>query len=302
MTGAKRSVLAAVAREVNVLRFLDYRSFLQAVYQKLKEQMERYSYLQFADDLGFSQTNVVHLVIRRKRKLAPKSVERIMDALELKKTERLYFETLVKYAHARTPRKREIYFDRLHQLKAKSLLTSLDQSQMEYYSAWYHPVVRELVAMPGFDEDPDWIAARLTPHITPEQARRSVELLLSLNLIVRDAESGRLRLTQNVVSTGNEIAAMSVARYHQNVIELGRESITSIPARRRDISAVTVCVSEQTAQAMKAEIQAFRKKLLMLADEAGPGGQVFQLNIQFFPFTVEEDTIRKSKSDEESHS
>lgn len=299
MAGVKRSVLAAIAQEIDVLKYLDYRIFLNAIYLKLKEQEERYSYLQYADDLGFSQTNVIHLVIRKKRKLSPKSVEKIVEAFDLRKTHRLYFEALVGYAHARTPRKRELFFDRLHQLKAKSLVTSLDQTQLEYYSAWYHPVIRELIAMPDFVEDPEALAARLTPRVTPEQVRKSFDLLLALNLIVREPETGRLRQTKNIVTTGNEIAAMSVVRYHQNVIEIGRESITSVPARRRDVSAVTICVSDETAAKMKEEIQAFRKRLLMLADDAGGGEHVYQLNIQLFPFTSEQPRARKTQANEE---
>ena len=54
---------------------------------------------------------------------------------------------------------------------------------------------------------------------------------------------------------------------------------------RRDVSAVTVCVSEAAARRMKAEVQAFRKKILAIADEVKDGDEVYQLNMQLFPLT-----------------
>ena len=90
------------------------------------------------------------------------------------------------------------------------------------------------------------------------------------------------------ITTGNDVASMALVRFHQRMIELGRESITTIDQKRRDIGAITVCVSDRMAQRMKEEVQAFRKRLLRMAEESEINrdpDQVYQVNIQMFPMS-----------------
>jgi len=282
---AVAQALKSAATAISPTGFLEYRDYLSALYHWLKNNLDRYSYVQFASDLGFGKTNVAHLIIQGKRPLSVKAAERIAASIELGALDKEYLVTLVRYQNARSPRQREELFDAIHALKNRLLKSSLDRSQLEYFSEWYHPVIREMTFMTEFDSDPDWIAAKIFPRIRPEQARKSLALLESLNLIRFDGALNRHVPTAARVSTGDEVASIAVIRYHQQSIALGRDAMTSVSEDRRDISAVTVCVSEAMAQRMKVEVQAFRKKILAMADEVKKGDQVYQLNIQLYPLT-----------------
>ena len=277
--------LKAAAEKAAPTGFLDYRDFLSAVYSQLKKSLDRYSYIQFAADLGFGRTNVVHLIIQGTRPLSAKAAEKVADSLSLNSIENEYLVTLAKYQNARSPRQRDELFDEIHAIKNRVLKSDIDRSQLEYFSEWFHPVIREMTFMADFKSDPDWIASKIFPRIRPEQARKSLALLESLKLIAFNAELSRHVATTTRVSTGDEVASIAVIRYHQQSIGLGRESITSVNEERRDVSAVTVCVSEAAARRMKAEVQAFRKKILAIADEVKDGDEVYQLNMQLFPLT-----------------
>jgi uncharacterized protein (TIGR02147 family) len=284
MPKTEKNTLQQATLEVRPTQFLDYRKYLQELYSWLKLNLTTYSYLQFAEDLGFSQTNMVHLAIRGKRHLRLSSLYKICEALELKGLERQYLELLFKYTTARLPRDREAHFQRLLQLKNRTLTSQMDLYQLEYYSEWYHPVIREMVSMPDFDPDPAWIAQRITPRVLPEQARKSLELLQNLGLIRFSEEQKRFVISNRSISTGDEVANMAVTRYHQRTIEIGREAVTGVPAQRRDISALTMCVSKETAQRIKQEIQKFRKQILAIADSSENPDEIVQMNIQLFPF------------------
>ena len=78
----------------NVVNYLDYKEYLKSLYRALKEKKKKYSYIQFSDDLGFSKTNVIHLMIRGKRPLTVKSAKRISQSLGLAGTQKRYFELL----------------------------------------------------------------------------------------------------------------------------------------------------------------------------------------------------------------
>ncbi len=46
-------LIIAIASRVSVSRFLDYREYLQAVYEAIKQEIGKYSYLNYSDDLDF---------------------------------------------------------------------------------------------------------------------------------------------------------------------------------------------------------------------------------------------------------
>ena len=266
-------------------RYLDYRQWLVDFYECTKETLGSYSYIQFSADLGFGENNVVHLITRSKRNLTLKSLARMVEELDLKGKEVLYLETLVEYSNSRKSEVREKLFQKLLSLKSRVLSSSLDQNQLEYYREWYHPVVREMVAMPGFKEDPHWIADRIVPRILPEQARKSLELLRELGLVEVNETTNQLFLTQTNVTAGDEVAGHAIVRYHQRVIELARDSITRVDADERDISAVTVGLSDETFQNIKNEIQQFRKHILRIAEQEKDPARIYQINFQLFPFS-----------------
>lgn len=285
MKDGHKTALKEVCQHVRPSLYLEYATFLEDVFQWIKLRSKNYSYILFADDLGFSKTNVVHLIIRGKRRLSPKAVTRVIEALNIRGSERLYLETLVRYQNARLATDRELLFSRLMELKSKSLNSAIEQSQLEYYSEWFHPVIRELVGMPGFNPDPHWIVKHIEPRVLPEQARKSLALLQELNLIKKNETGDNFELASQHVSTGDEIASHAVVRYHQRTIEIGRESVTNFDHTERNVSAVTVAISSKTFDQIADEIANFRKRILELSEQDQSPDRVYQLNIQFFPFT-----------------
>lgn len=280
-----KSVLSAASVAVPVTDHLDYKDYLAALYKWLKGRLKRYSFLQFAEDLGFPKTNVMHLVVVGKRPLTSKAADRVIAAIELRGIEKRYLEALVRYNNSRKSEEREALFQEMLALKTRTLKSALEKSQLEYYSEWYHPIIREMMLLPAFKSDPEWISTKVRPRIRPEQARRSLELLEGLGLCRLDPGAGRHVPTMNQVSTGDEVHSVAVVRYHQRMIELGKESITAVDELERDVSAITVCVTAEIAGKMKRELSAFRKKLLEMADECKDPHGVYQLNFQLFPVT-----------------
>lgn len=279
-------LIVAIASRVSVSRFLDYKEYLQAVYEAIKQELGKYSYLNFSEDLGFSKTNVLHLIIRGKRPLTSKAAVKVADILQLQGKDRKYFEELVAYQNSRDSMERELLFQDLLQLKAKEVKeedTLL--AQLEFFSEWFHSAIYELCFTDSFTSDPKGLAALLTPRIRPEQARKSLELLERLGLLTRDEATGTYKPTSSRISTGDEIASLAITRYHQKMIELGKESLTAIRPQARDVSSVSIAIPSSLVPELKKEISQFRKKLLNMAEQAGNADVVYQTNIQFFPLS-----------------
>jgi len=282
---SRQKLIQSIASRVPVTRYLDYREYLQAVYLALKQELGSYSYLSYADDLGFSKTNVVHLIIKGKRPLTDKAADRISSAFDMRSNERKYFEQLVGFQNSHDPIEREMLMQNLLHYKNKDVHSEESHDQLEFFTEWFNVAIYELAFTPYFTDDPKDLAGLLTPRIRPEQARKSLELLQRLGLLRQDEKGGRLMPTRNRVTTGDEIASLAIIRYHQKMIDLGKESLTAVEASLRDISAISIAIPEARLPELKKEISDLRKKLLSMAEGETQADSVYQVNFQLFPLS-----------------
>lgn len=283
---SKKEVIEIAFLETPPSRFTETRTWLGEFYETLKNKLNnKYSYLEFASDLGFSATNVVFLMIRGKRALSLKSAQRIGESIGLPAREMRYFLLMAQYENEKSAHERERIFSELVELRGRFELSKMDRAQLRFFTEWYHPVVRELVGLPHFNENPEWIASQTRPRIRPRQAEESLALLEELQLIRRNGSTGRYEQTEKHITTGDEVSSLSIVRFHQKMIELGKDSITDINENERDVSAIQIPANEALLEKIKSEVRAFRKHIIAICENEKECERVLQLNIQLFPVT-----------------
>lgn len=271
---------------VSPSNFLDYKSYLLSLYSHIRADLEdNYSYEKFAEDLGFSKTNILHQIIRGHRNLTNKTAEKIIKALEIKKYEKKYLLALIEYNNSNDLKFRDDKFDELMELKRETTPEEIDKFWLEYVSEWYHPVIREMILMKNFKNDPKWIANQITPSIKPEQVKKSIDLLLKLELIEINTTDGSLKQTEKLMNTGHRVKNMAIAYYHHQMINLAKESLVRAKGDERDISGMTLCIEEASIEKLKSMIHDFKEKVIVESENSNQGDKVVQFNIQLFPFT-----------------
>jgi uncharacterized protein (TIGR02147 family) len=260
--------------------YLDYRGFLRDYYIAEK-QAHGLSYRTFAKLAGIKSPNYLKLVIDGDRNLSSEMAARFAEAIELEGDEREFFLELVKFGQAKSERDRNASYARITGFQRYQEAQPLEVAQAAYHSQWYLPAVRELASAKGFRNDPAWIASHLIPEITPEQAASAVRALLDLGLLRRDGD--HLVQGSGLVSTGPETRRLHIVNYHRAMMQQASESMDTIPPEDRDISALTLCVSDDGLRRMKERIQRFRRELLELSVLEDAPRQVVQINFQLFP-------------------
>jgi uncharacterized protein (TIGR02147 family) len=224
------------------------------------------------------------LVIQGKRNLTEESLKGFIIGLNLNKQEQEFFRNLVFFNQAKTHPDKNFYYHRLLQSKKFNQLKPIEKQHYEYYSTWYHPVVRELVASQEFDGTPEWIAKRLSPPITPAQASKSIELLEGLGFIKKIGD-GRWRQSSTIVSTGPELTSVVVHNYHKTLLDLSKEVMDILSMKHRDVSALTLGVKRNHIPELRSKIREFRREILKMVTEDTEPEEVLQLNIQLYPVT-----------------
>jgi uncharacterized protein (TIGR02147 family) len=268
----------------SIFEYSDYRLYLKDFYASMKARNSRFSFRYFAGRAGFTSPNFLKLVMEGQRNLSDDSITRLAHAFKLSQQEAEFFGHLVRFNQAKTPILRSESAELMLRTREFLKMYPLQQAEFAYYANWYYIPVRELTGMPGFQENPSWIAGRLRPRITSAQAAQALKDLELLGLLTRD-ENGVLRQAHRTVITGNEVSSTAVARYHRDMIHLAAEAINEVPRMKREISAACVPVSAETAGKIKTMIQEFRQKILSVANEDGGGGTIYQINMQLFPLS-----------------
>jgi uncharacterized protein (TIGR02147 family) len=282
-----------VAERPTVFDYLDYRAFLRDHYLFQKSRGRGFSYRAFSRRAGLKSPNYLKLVIDGERSLSTEMAGRFASACGLEGEAATYFLDLVAFNQAASAVDRNAAYERLGTFKRYRQAHRLEMAQAAYHSTWYLPAIRELAARPDFEADPAWIAARLRPSIAAADARRALDALFELGLLVKDRK-GRVRQGEPLVTTGPQTLGLHIGNYHRTMMERAAASIDEVPAAQRDISSLTLCMSGDGLRRLKERIARFRRELLELSELEKDPREVVQVNFQLFPLTncaaVEDET------------
>lgn len=278
---------------VKIYGYLNYRQFLTDWYQAAKEKYG-FSYRVFSRRAGFTSSNIFKLVMEGQRNLTEESIQKFILGLSLSKSEGKYFRLLVLFNQAKEHGMKNAFFQELIQFRQVQDLQPLIADQFEYFSTWYHPVVRELAVAKGFDGTPEWIARRIQPKVSSFQVKQSLDLMKRLRLIEKDPKTSRWRQTNNLVTTGPESDQLIMMNYHQALLHLIQEQVKKIPQANRDVSALTLGVSKDKFPELKKKIQEFRKEILQWVSKEDSPEKVVLMGIQLFPLTKNHNTRKVS--------
>jgi uncharacterized protein (TIGR02147 family) len=271
----------------SIYEYLDFRQYLKDFYDHHKNS-ERFSYKIWADRAGFKAKDFILRVIQGGSRLSAESVASLAGAMNLSAKESRYFSDMVRYGQAKTFQEREECYARLYsqhvRSKPKSDPRVMPYDHFEFYSEWYHAAIRSLINSYGFIDDYAWLADNVYPTISPAKARKSVALLEKLGLITKDG-AGVYRLTDVDLTTGDEVKKGALMRFYHSGMELMMHALENLPMDKRNVSGMTVGISERSYLKLVEKVKHFRQEIVMLAKEDQAPDRVYQVNVHVFPMS-----------------
>ena len=268
-------------KSISIYDYTDYRAYLNDYYQAAKKADPKYSHRYFALKMGVKSSGFFSEVINGKRNLSRRNTALLCRALKLSDGDSRYLENLVTFNQAKTQSEKDYWLSRLLVFQ-KSTQGGIRKDVYEYFSKWYITAIRELLYFYPFDGDYKRLGMALTPTVRPTQVREALKILERLNLI-KKRENGTYCQSEAIVSTGDEVKSTEVANFQLQMLELAGQALDTMPAEKRDISTLTLSLSEKGFEKIRSVIKRTRKEILNIAVEDSCEDRVIQINIQMFP-------------------
>ena len=292
-------VIKEVMNMVNVFDYLDFRAYLSDYYEEMKKQHPQFSYKYFANKAGFKNKGFAYNIFNGNKALSKSNLFKLSAAMGHTAAEMEYFETLVTFNQAQNLDQKRYCFEKLNQVqnkgKKKSTVQTIRNDQYEFYSKWYHAVIRSLIGMYKFADDYAWLARMVDPSITLKQAKQSVHLLEQLALIKKQPD-GTFALTDISLTTGETVLSLAVQNFHVECTELAKRALQASSSAQRNITGLTLGISEKTYAAICEKTRQFQQEIMNLADSDESADRVYQFNFHLFPASRIDDKRKNHES------
>lgn len=266
---------------------MDYRLYLKDFYAWKKSIDPEFSYRVFAQQAKLKAGNHLKIVIDGRIHLSPEYRKKFATACELIGKRREYFYLLIEFMKAKKLDKKNSLFKKISKFTKKHLQKEIEDTQYEYLSKWYFAVLRSMLAIEGINTDHHSLAKKLRNYVTPNEVEEAIKVLLKLGLIKKNKD-GSYKTSDAHVKTKDEIASTSMQNYHSQMINVGIKSIEKNELKDREIDALTMGISEETAGLLKSKIKNFYTEVVDIISEEKyqqKTRNVWQFNTQFFKLT-----------------
>lgn len=243
-----------------------------------------FSYRSWSSEAGINAPAFFKYIIEGKRGLTKQSIIKVLKTLNLDKDEAIYFEQLVFFCQAETESEKNHFLSAMLNMQKSSAVHRLSPDSYEYFSKWYHVVIRELAVMVDFQDDFSMLGKLTVPAISASEAKASVALLMKIGLLQKD-NGGKYHQTNTILSGVDSIKNVALWCFQKEMVAKALEAFDRFPSEERSMSGVTISVSEDTLRQINERVRLFRKELLMLADSDKSPTKVMTMAINLFPMS-----------------
>lgn len=265
-----------------ITEYQDYRRYMQEFYEEEKRN-SAFTWREFARLSGFVSPTYLKLVCEGKTRLKNDGVDRTARAMGLIGYEVDYFRAMVRYAHAKTDYDRKKAYDEMLGIAKENKVKVVDGDAFAYFESWKNPVVRELApVMPG--AKPGDIAKRCCQEISAGEVRESLDFMTKVSLLKKD-RNGCYTQTDKALRGDSEVMPVAIRSMHRDMAKFAVAAVDDFAISDCNFQGVTMGVDRETYEQIIREMDAFRRRIVTIANSSKNVKQVYRLNLQLFPLS-----------------
>lgn len=279
----------------SVFEYTDYRKVISDYYEERK-RVSAFTWHEFAVRAGFSSDVYLKYVGEGKKNLSNAAAKQAAAAMDLKDAELTYFELLVEYSHAKSDEAKRVSFAKICAFADAHKVKFASRFDFEFFSSWKNIVMREIApALPG--AKPLEMAKACKPAITAAEVTEILGFLTKSGLLQKNPDGTYKQTDRMLFMDSFDVKEIAARDLQVQMATLAVDAIKNIPKPERDVSGVTLGLTEEACERIKQEITEFRHRIMAIATEDEKTERVYRLNLQFFPLS---EKLKRKNDEKES--
>ena len=273
---------------MNIYKHISYRTLMEDWFAFKKESNPRFSYRLAARRIKSKSPSFIKDVIKGTKSLNTEQQDKFITLLAVSEEDGEYVRQLYILEHATSSEIKHAAMEKISAMRRMNSTFKIEGESYRYLSRWYCPAVREMSMQPNFRCNPQWIAERLVPKITLEQAQEALQILQDLEMLSFTSPT-EYTTSEGSFSTPMQVQGLAVHNYHEQMLSLAKGSVKQFPEQQRHLLGVTVSINKDLVPTLKKELNSMVARVLDVCEsDTNPKNHTIQVGIHFFPLTDEE--------------
>ena len=250
-------------------------NILRAKYDEIRSRNPKFSHRAYSRSLSLDPSTLSK-VLNGQRNIPAASLSEILKKLNLHITEEKKFLQSVSQSHKKTGNKAR--------LKTIRPILLEEKKYSEVIGNWEYFAILNLIELDNFVPTYEHIAKRL--GLDELAAEKMIKLLIELNLITYCNQKKWKRTNRSLTTTNNKKSEI-LKKAHKQELELATKALYQGQLNQTGFYSITAQTNDKTIQAIKIKCFNFLKNILKEL-ENGPKEEVYQVGIQLFPLTKQD--------------
>lgn len=267
----------------DIIAYAEYRTYLKDRYEAMKALSPKFSHRYINTKVGAKSSGWLGDLLAGRHRLKRSMVQKVAMAFRMDEREREFLSALVDLERASDPEERVVAMERWLALKGPKR-EIVEKDRFAFFDHWYHLVLREVLGILPFKGDYGVLGAALDPAISAAQAKKAIDLMQRLGLIIPQTWSRRQADIPVLVKSPSGEAGQG-NRLQLQMMKLAPDALARFKKEERDFSALTLSLSPEGMRKAGNEVAQLRKRLLLIAEKDRGQNRVFQCLFQIFPVT-----------------
>lgn len=272
-------------QKIDIFNYSDYRQYMIDHYESEKKRFSSFSYNIWAKKLDLKNNTSIIKIVKGQRNAGPEMIEKLNEYFRFTVKEKEYFSGLVELDKETNSRLQVLIKRDLQKLNFKNKVTFINEDEFSVISSVWCFAFRSLARLGALTDDIPKLSKLLRFKPGTKKIAQSFDALLSSNLLEKN-ENGYSCLKMNL-NTSDDVASEALKQFHEEALDLAKESLRATDPKLREISGLTLTFSTDRLEEAKTMIREFQDQFAAQFGKSEGANHVYQMQTQFFPLTHE---------------